>query len=365
MKKSLPLVFLLVAFFVFFLGCVTSEDFNEYFFLSSALLFLLVVVMGFQRISAKEPIGYNLLFIILSLFGGAISSFFTFITWGQGISFGWGRPLRNRKQILHPKLTSGSGEWSRGAIPDCSALDITTRQALAELWYFDAEKEYASVPAFARMTWILTSLGASAKLLEKLHHCGLQEIEHTRSTLALANAYANRDCRFETMPEMMNTKIGYRVSPWAQLAQETFLDGCLVEGFNADVADEACRGAEDPAVLQTVRMIAKEERFHAEVAWEILDACLENNPEVVCKTLRRALAKVPPRGGFCYSAAALALLEKSNPLALQKHGRVLPHQWQQIYEKSVAKLRARLEQLLQKRDSRKNADFKIETRLSA
>jgi hypothetical protein len=104
------------------------------------------------------------------------------VDWTSGGA--WGRPLRVRGRILHPKLREGS-DWTRGAHPDAAGLDEATRAALEALWLHDAQKEHASVPAFARISWLLAAVGAPAELIEGAHRTALEEIDHARRCFAL------------------------------------------------------------------------------------------------------------------------------------------------------------------------------------
>jgi len=349
MKRFLAGLILTIAAIVFFMFSLWKALNNsEYYLLIAAGIFMVASIFCLFSARVEGRVWPKILVFVIAWCGVAASGvsylFFELMN-GMGSFGAWGRPLRIRKKIAHAELAAGD-QWARGPAPDCAQLDPTTRRALAELWYFDAKKEHASVPAFARLIWILTSLGASANLLEKLHYCGLQEIEHARRTLALANAYSETELSFEALPEMMNEKIGFDSNPWAKLAEENFWDGCLIEEFNADVADAAGRNASDPAASKMVRIIAKEERYHASVAWEILDLCLERDPEGVKRVLRKAIRKIPAQGTFCYSAETMALVKKSDPELLRSHGRVSPEQWQPLYEIRIEKIRARVANLI-------------------
>lgn len=82
-----------------------------------------------------------------------------------GAGGSWGRPLRIKGRQVHPNLTVGA-DWTQGLRPDPTGLDEPTRAALEALWLHDAQKEHASVPAFARVSWLLAAVGAPAELLE-------------------------------------------------------------------------------------------------------------------------------------------------------------------------------------------------------
>jgi hypothetical protein len=353
-----PALFL-AAGFMLFISIEAPRDTEKLYLGLAVALFILsfgVFLYRFgiyvQRLIQKKEFAFNFLALLANLLGvglsigGGILTLFVAAISTAGTLGAWGRPLRLNKKITQASLVKGE-HWSAGPLPDVSVLDPITRQALEQLWYFDAQKEHASVPAFARLIWILTSLGAPALLLKKLHYCGLQEIEHARRTLALANAYGDSEKTFAPLPAMMGETLGFSSHPWVELAKETFWDGCLIEEFNADVAQAAAEQAEDPAALQMVTMIAKEERFHAQVAWDILELCLEKEPEAVRKVLAKAMSQIPSKGAFCYSTSTLALADKANPELLRKHGRVLKEHWQPMYEKRVSAVCERIQSLIE------------------
>jgi len=340
MRKYLPTLLFIAA----LVSLIASVSYNlAHATIVSFCLFCLCFVACMINLARKEKFLSSFILLILSMGGGLISLLFHIL---EGIHFSaWGRPLRIRNKIAHAKLVSGN-TWARGPKPDCSNLDATTREVLAKLWYYDAQKEHASVPAFARLIWILTSLGAKPRLLERLHYCGLQEIEHARRTLTLANAYADAEKSFDAFPSMMGEKLGFSSKhPWAELAAETVLDGCLIEDFNADLADEALSHTEDPAALQMMKIIAKEERFHATVAWEILEYCLEQDREAVSEKLKQQIQKLPNLP-VELNTAMRKLISESNPVELRRHGRVPEEKWNPIYLQRREKTRARIEGML-------------------
>ena len=102
-----------------------------------------------------------------------VASLGTVVAWLAGmLAFGmgsagggaWGRPLRLRGQQRHPELRLGAS-WTRGAKPSTQGLDAATCAALEALWLHDAQKEHASVPAFARIAWLLSAVGAPPELM--------------------------------------------------------------------------------------------------------------------------------------------------------------------------------------------------------
>src|SRR5262249_34788491 len=149
-------------------------------------------------------------------------------------------------------------------------LDEPTRRALEALWLHDAQKEHASVPAFARISWLLAAVGAPADLAEGAHRAALEEIDHTRRCFALAAGYAGRSHSVEPMPDLLLDGLALRGDPRVVLARESLADGCQLEDFNADVAAACAVVCEEPATGAVLDRIAVEERSHADFSWALL-----------------------------------------------------------------------------------------------
>jgi hypothetical protein len=279
------------------------------------------------------PVGLGLVVLALAAAGG-----------GGGA---WGRPLRVRGRILHPALRLGS-DWSRGAVPDANGLDEAARRALEVLWLHDAQKEHASVPAFSRLSWLLAAGGAPAELIESVHRAALEEIDHARRCFALAAGYGGRVHTAEPMPDLLLAGLELRGDLWVHLAVESVNDGCLLEDYNADIA-VACRAAcEDAAAGGVLAQIAREERSHAELSWRIVELAIERGGEPVRRALAVAadgLAKVARPTAVARDKQAI--IDRADPAALHRHGRLLDSTWVPLWAPRVAATRDRLADLLE------------------
>ncbi len=259
----------------------------------------------------------------------------------------WGRPLRINGKMIHPELARGSS-WAAGPQPNCDNLDLPTRTALATLWHHDAQKEHASVPAFSRVAWLLAGLGAPADLLAKTHHAGLQEIDHAQRCFALAGGYAGETLTVEPIPELLRAPLGLGNDPLLAVALESLRDGCLVEDFNADVAEQAAAHARDPAAKQLAQIIARDEREHAALAWEIVQWCIDIGGGKLRLALAKAGDKLPLDGPQAYGKADAQLVDRADPQAMIDHGRVPANQWPAIYLRRRQLTCERLASLLQR-----------------
>jgi hypothetical protein len=264
----------------------------------------------------------------------------------------WGRPLRLRGRILHPRLRSGS-DWTRGERPDTGGLDAPTRAALEALWLHDAQKEHASVPAFARISWLLAAVGAPAELVEAAHRAALEEIDHARRCFALAAAYGQRSHSVEPMPDLLFGGLDLRGDPLARLAAESLTDGCLLEDFNADVAGACERGCQEPTVKDVLARIAREERSHADFSWALLTWLLARGDNRVTRAVAKAATELAAvRRPTAMSASAGPLAEYADPASMRAHGRVPDFMWAQLWRDRLAETKRRVDALLASRPGR-------------
>lgn len=258
----------------------------------------------------------------------------------------WGRPLRVRGRQLHPKLRLGS-DWTRGDRPAADDLDQATRTALEALWLHDAQKEHASVPALARVTWLLAAVGAPPGLLSWTQRATLEEIDHANRCFALAAGYGGRQHTVEPMPELLIEGIGRIVDPLSTLVREGVTDGCQLEDFNADVAGRCASVCKEPVTRAVLEQIAIEERGHAELSWAIVAWVLERDPARARAAIARALADLDsyPRP-TAVSAEKRALVAHADPSAMAAHGRIRDDEWAAAWHERLAATRARMAALL-------------------
>ena len=248
----------------------------------------------------------------------------------------WGRPLRVRGRILHPNLRAGS-DWTQGDRPRVDGLDGPTRAALEALWLHDAQKEHASVPAFARISWMLAAVGAPADLVAWSHRAALEEVDHARRCFALAAGYGGRSHDVEPMPDLLVGRgLGTARDPLVTLAVESLEDGCLLEDFNADVARACELACEDRATRDVLARIAREERSHADFSWALLAWTVKRGGAPVVAALEKriaGLARVPRPTAV--SSKNAALVARADPAAMRVHGRIADAEWAALWERRV------------------------------
>jgi hypothetical protein len=157
------------------------------------------------------------------------------------------------------------------------------------------------------------------------------------------------------MPQLLRENLSYRGSALRDLLVETLRDGCLIEDFNADVADVAARHATDPAIKILTERIADDERDHAALAWEILAWGLELADTPLRRELLRAVEDLNPHGPIPYGPADAAIIAAASPERLIEHGRVPPAEWPKLFAVRLEKTRQRAKQMIERVESRRAA----------
>ena len=215
-----------------------------------------------------------------------------------------GRPLRTRSGIARLGPTStvvGRAPRRRG------------RERIAELgvaWERDAQMECASVPAFHQLAADLLEHGAPLSVVERALDAADDEMRHAILCASLASRHLGRVVR-PTLPAAEGRPALVGLPGLARLATESWLDGCLAEGFAAAHAAAAAAQASDPEARAAQCLIARDEARHAELAWSVLAFALEAGGDDVRDEIR-ALRNVE-----CLPAAP-----EFAPEGLETHGRV-------------------------------------------
>jgi len=203
---------------------------------------------------------------------------------------GTGRALRLvRRPVVAPAIEVEG--W--GADLQIAAyVPCEVRRALARLWTESARGEHASVPAFSRLSLSLVALGAPAYLVEAAHRAALEEIAHARLAFSLASAYAGEAVGPGLLPALQ-TAPAVTATSLAELAAESLLDGCLLEGVAAEVARRALARARDPQARTALAVIARDEASHVALAWDVVHWCWAEGGDLVRRGLPVALRKAP------------------------------------------------------------------------
>jgi hypothetical protein len=153
----------------------------------------------------------------------------------------------------------------------------------AERWARVAQDEQAAVAAFARLALELAQAGAPPQLVVAASTAALEEIAHADDAFAIASAHARSAIGPGPLPASPP-----RLRTPAELAIESFVDGCLGEGAAAALAARRrtrARGAERAFYAR----IAREEQEHAALGWAIVRWALDAGGDPVRDALRDLL----------------------------------------------------------------------------
>jgi hypothetical protein len=259
---------------------------------------------------------------------------------GSGMGGAWGRPLRVRGRQLHPELSHGD-DWTRGDRPCADDVDLATRRALSALWLHDAQKEHASVPALARVSWLLSAVGAPPELLRWTQRASLEEIDHAERCFALAAGYGGQTWTVEPMPELLIEGIGRIADPLTTLVYESICDGGQLEDFNADVAAQCALVCREPVTRAVLEQIAREERSHAELSWAIVEWVARRDPVRAHAAAARAVKDLDqyPRP-TATSPITQPLVARADASTLRAHGRLLDAEWAALWDARLVATRA-------------------------
>jgi len=168
-------------------------------------------------------------------------------------------------------------DWLSDALVE--PMQPTSNRARAEItehWVRIGLMEHASIAAFARFSLQLLAFGAPASLLEATQRAMADETHHARLAFDLASRFARVPCG----PGYLDVSSAMGNNDWADVVKATFVEGCIGETVAAMEAAEALQHARDPQVRATLEVIARDERRHAELAWQFIDWALSQTPQL-------------------------------------------------------------------------------------
>jgi hypothetical protein len=243
-----------------------------------------------------------------------------------------GRALRLVREPVAARAIEVGG-WE-AELRVAAFLPPEVRGALARLWTESARTEHASIPAFSRLSLSLVALGAPAYLVEAAHRAALEEIVHARLAFSLASAYAGEPVGPGPLPQLQSA-LAVTATSMADLAAESLVDGCLLEGVAAEVARRALARARDPQARTALAVIARDEASHVALAWDVVKWCWAEGGDIVRRGLPAALRKAPVEVTSPEIPGALADL-------LADHGWPGAEVWRDAFHAVAADVEARV-----------------------
>jgi hypothetical protein len=200
-----------------------------------------------------------------------------------------GRPVRRDGALVVAEVASTTA-WRENAEPDRRALSRGARVAIGRSWLADARTEHASIAAFAKLSLELLACGAPPDLVAGAHRAALDEVRHAKLCFSLASHYLDEPVDPGAMP-----RIDAERASLESLAIEALVDGAFGEGVAATLAGARRRAARDEHVRRVLGIVAREERRHAELGWEIVTWALREARVPIGEALRATWADVGAR----------------------------------------------------------------------
>jgi hypothetical protein len=183
-------------------------------------------------------------------------------------------------------------DWSAAPRPRLDGLDARACAAIAAHWEQTALAEHASVASFARFVLDLLALGAPPELVLAAQRAMGDEVAHARLAFGLASAYAGAP--IGPSPLAVDGAID-RTRSLADIVRSVVVEGCVGETVSAAQAELALLECSDPAVRRVLTTIARDERRHAQLAWQFVGWALAQDPslrELVADSFTAAIVAI-------------------------------------------------------------------------
>ena len=189
-----------------------------------------------------------------------------------------GRPIRRRGRVLRRHEPADP----------CSARQV---------WASARNAEADSVTAFLEVGERLRRVGAPDRLVQRCERAAAEEVRHARICARLSRlAEPSTELDEPAAPSEPDPveparfggrQFGGRRYELVRLAVESYVDGVIGENAGADDLDHAADDARGSAAV-ALRVMAREERGHAELGADIVGWCLSEAPIAVGAALRRS-----------------------------------------------------------------------------
>jgi hypothetical protein len=186
-----------------------------------------------------------------------------------------GRPLHNEHEIA--------------PLPGVSLLCDTEIKAhpAQQAWSKRLAAEYASVSTFLQRADQLQIAGAPARLVNRALRSAQEEHTHAILCGSVLGGLSGAATVVEGGPHLTRAP-AQGEEALIRLAVESWLDGCLNEGWaSACAAREAERGAHE-GIRRVQHQIAKDEARHQELAFQIIEFTVKKGGEAVREALLQA-----------------------------------------------------------------------------
>jgi len=149
----------------------------------------------------------------------------------------------------------------RGHADIAKLTEATGHSELARYFVRAYHAEASSVGAFLQLRAELAHHNAPAELQKRCWKAAEEEVHHARMMAKLAG---DEGC------ELPALSFGeWKQRTLFELAMDNAVEGCIFESFAALKAQYQALHASDPRVLMAMKVIARDETEHAQLAWDI------------------------------------------------------------------------------------------------
>ena len=199
-----------------------------------------------------------------------------------------GRPLMEEGRAKLAKTKRAIDNPWRGALPRVrSTHSPDKRLAAGQFYLLTALYEHASVASFQKFGMELMRFGAPPQLLDRAQMAARDEIRHAQMAFAIAADLLGAEVQPDNLdynPVLSKTL--------REFAKATLTEGAMGETLAVLLAVEQLQHTDDPAIRAFLEQVVAEEAQHAELAWETLRWCLQQDPSIL-SVVEEAIAKGP------------------------------------------------------------------------
>jgi hypothetical protein len=182
--------------------------------------------------------------------------------------------------------------------------EVDVQQAVLE-WRRRTVAEYASAAKAARLSHLLIALGADRGLINLALRVTRDELDHAELSAKVAEALGDEEAPVGVDLELLLGPEDRR--PVAAAATLLLEDFCIGETLAVPLFEAMRAGATEPAAVEALRRICRDEAVHRAFAWRALDALLEVDPPGVHGLIDGLLPAALGRFAATYGEVSLAL----------------------------------------------------------
>ena len=218
-----------------------------------------------------------------------------------------GRPLMQNGSATVASVRLAEQEknpWSQRFLEFQKPIEIQNlskeqREVAGTFYLTTALYEHASIASFQKFSLDLMRFGAPPHLLDLAQQATRDEIRHAQLAFSIAEEILEKTVQ----PSQLDyTPI--LCSDIKELARTTLQEGAIGETLAVLLAGEQLRVTKDPHIKAFLQTVVEDESKHAELAWETLRWCLEQDSSVR-EILEEAIRKGPQISISHYPEAAI------------------------------------------------------------